>query len=66
MCSLMSDSRKSEPAQLLMFLKFLQKLSFIENRRQIDRVTTPTRAGLRQCRWPRPRRATRLAALACS
>ena len=27
----------------------------IENRRQTDRVTTPTRAGLRRFRWPRPR-----------
>jgi len=30
------------------------------------RVTTPTRAGLRRCRWPRPRHAARLAALARS
>jgi len=31
-----------------------------------DRVTTPTRAGLRRCGWPWPSHAARLAALARS
>jgi len=31
-----------------------------------DRVTMPTRAGLRLCRWPWPHHAARLAALAGS
>jgi len=36
----------------------------IEDRGKTARVTTLTRAGLRRCRWPRPRHAARLAALA--
>jgi len=32
----------------------------------LDRVTTPTRAGLRRRRWPRPRHAAHIAALAPS
>ena len=39
-------------------------LSSIEDQGQTDRVTTPTRAGLRRCRWPRPSHAARLVALA--
>ena len=44
----------------------LEKLSSIGDRGQPDRVTTLTRAGLRRCRWPRSRHATRLASLVCS
>ena len=40
-----------------------RKLPSIDDRGQTDRVTTPTRAGLRRCRWLRPRHAARLAAL---
>ena len=40
-----------------------RKLPSIGDRGQTDRVTTPTRAGLRRCRWLRPRHAARLAAL---
>ena len=41
-----------------------EKLPSIEDRGQTDRVTTPTRAGLR--RWRRSRHAARLAELARS
>jgi len=48
----------------------LERLPSIEDRGQTDRprqcVTTPTRAGLRRCLWPRPRHAARLDALARS
>jgi len=47
-------------------LSILEKLLSIEDRGQTDHFTTPTRAGLRRCRWFRPRHATGLAALACS
>jgi len=39
----------------------VEKLSLIEDRGQPDRVTTPTRAGLRRCCWPWPHRAARFA-----
>jgi len=35
-------------------------LQSMKDRRQSDRVTTPTRAGLRPCRWPRPINEERL------
>ena len=44
----------------------LEKLPPVKNRGQTDRVTTPTRAGLRRCRWPRLRHDAPLAALARS
>jgi len=43
-----------------------RKMSLIDDRGQTDRVITPTHAGLRRCRWHRPRHAARLAALARS
>jgi len=36
----------------------LERLRSIEDRGQIDRVTTPTRVGLRRYRWPRLRHAS--------
>jgi len=41
-------------------------LSTIEVRPTALCVTTHTHAGLRRCRWPRPRNAARLASLARS
>jgi len=46
--------------------KALEKLSLIGDRGQTDHLTTSTRAGLRRCRWPRPRYVACLTALACS
>ena len=44
-------------------LESLEKLPLVEDRGQADLVTTPTRAGLRRCCWPRPPHASRHTAL---
>jgi len=44
----------------------LEKVPSVEDQCHTDRVATPMCTGLHRCRWPWPRHAARLVALACS